>query len=90
MKSLLFQEGATPFSEPEQCGVTPCRTEIPISIRKDGRLYKFVLRDKVIPEDAYLTLVKALAFAVQMNEPYAGQSPERSVKDFMVKNNVVI
>lgn len=90
MKSLLFQTGTSPFIEPAQCGAIPCRNEVPINIRKDGRVYKFVLRDKVVPEDPYLTLVKALAFAIQMNEPYSGQSPERSIKDFMVKNNVVI
>jgi hypothetical protein len=90
MKSLLFQAGATPFTEPEGCGAIPCRNEVPISIRKDGRLYRFILRDKVIPEDSYLTLVKAVAFAIQTNEPHSGSSPERSVRDFMVKNNVVI
>jgi len=90
MKSLLFQVGATPFSEPGGCGAIPCRTEVPINIRKDGRIYRFVLRDKVIPEDGYLALVKAMAFAIQMNEPYSGSALDRSVKDFMVKNNVVI
>lgn len=90
MKSLLFQPGATPFTEPDGCGAIPCRTEVPINVRKNGRIYRFILRDKVIPEDGYLALVKAVAFAIQLNEPYAGSSPERSVKDFMVKNNVVI
>jgi hypothetical protein len=90
MKSLLFQEGATPFSQPSGCGGIPCRNEVPVTIRKNGRLYKFVLRDQVVPEDAYLPLVKAIAFAIQQNEPYAGKFPERSVRDFMVKNNVVI
>lgn len=90
MKSLLFQAGETPFIEPENCGAIPCRNEVPINIRKDGRLYKFILRDRVVPEDAYVPLVKAIAFAIQQNEPYAGTSPSRSVKDFLVRNNVVI
>ena len=90
MKSLLFQTGTTPFIEPAGCGAIPCRNEVPITIRKDGRLYKFVLRDQIVPEDAYLPMVKAIAFAVQQNEPYAGKFPERSVRDFLVRNNVVI
>lgn len=90
MRSLLFQSGTTPFTEPAGCGAIPCRNEVPISIRKDGRLYHFVLRDKVVPEDPYLVLVRAVAFAVQENEPYSGRAPERSIRDFLVKNNVVI
>lgn len=90
MKSLLFQPGMTPLIEPSKCGAIPCRSEVPINLRKDGRLYQFVLRDKVVPEDAYIPLVKAIAFSIQQNEPYAGQSPKRSVKDFLVKSNVVI
>ena len=90
MKSLLFQPGTTPVTEPSGCGAIPCRTEVPITIRKDGRSYKFVLREQVVPEDAYLPMVKGIAFAIQENEPYAGKFPERSVRDFLVKNNVVI
>ncbi len=90
MKSLLFQEGETPLIEPEGCGAIPCRNEVSINIRKDGRLYQFVLRDRVVPEDAYIPLVKAIAFAIQQGEPYAGTSPNRAVKDFLVRNNVVI
>lgn len=90
MKSLLFQVGSTPFTEPVGCSAIPCRNEVPVSIRKDGRLYTFILRDKVVPEDSYLVLVRAIAFAIQSNEPYSGHSPGRPVRDFMVKNNVVI
>ena len=90
MKSLLFQEGVSPFVEPTDCSAVPCRNEVPITLRKDGRLYRFVLRDRVVPEDPYLMLVKAIAFAVQVNEPHVGKAPERSVRDFLVKNNVVI
>jgi hypothetical protein len=90
MKSLLFQEGATPFSEPAECAAIPCRDEVPLTIRKNGRLYKFVLRSQVVPEDAYIPMVRAIAFAISENEPYSGRAPERSVRDFMVKNNVVI
>jgi hypothetical protein len=89
MKSLLFQ-GVTPFEEPPKCAVVPCRSEVPITIRKDGRLYRFMLRDKVVPEDPYLVLVKAIAFAISENEPFSGQVPDRSVRDFLIKDTVVI
>lgn len=88
MKSLLHQ-GVTPFVIPPECAVI-CRTEVPITIRKGGRLYRFVLRDKVVPEDPYLTLVKAAAFAIAQAEPYNGRSPDRAIKDFLIKDTVVI
>lgn len=88
MKSLIYQD-LTPFTVPPECA-TVCRSEVPITIRKDGRLYKFVLRDKVLPEDPYLVMVKAAAFAISESEPYNGRAPDRSVKDFMVKDTVVI
>lgn len=89
MKSLLYQH-LTPFTEPPSCGVLPCRTEVPITIKKDGRMYRFVLRDKVVPEDPYLVLVKATAFSIAQGEPYVGRAPDRSIKDFLIKDAVVI
>lgn len=86
-KSLLFT-GSLPYSEPPGCG--PGRNEVPVTVRKYGRLYKFVLRDKITVEDPYLVLVKAAAFAVQEGEPYSGRPPERSVRDFLIKSSVVI
>jgi hypothetical protein len=90
MKSLLYQEGATPFTEPVGCSAIPGREEVPLTIRKDGRLYRIILRNKIVPEDGYLTLVKAIAFAIQNNEPYAGAPPARSVRDFLVRSNVIV
>ena len=89
MKSLLFQ-GVTPFTEPPDCAAIPCRTEVPITLRKGGRLYIFVLRDKVVPEDILIMMVKAAAFSIQEAEPYNAQVPERSVKDFLIKDSVII
>lgn len=89
MRSLLFQ-GITPLIEPRSCGAIPCRTEIPINIKKDGRMYQFILRDRIVPEDLYLPMVKAIGFAIGQNEPYAGKAPERPVRDFLVKSNVVV
>lgn len=87
MKSLLFQN-VTPFVEPDSCAVG--RQETPITLRKDGRLYRYVLRDKVMPEDPYLVLIKAAAFSIQTKEPYNGTPPSRSVRDFLIKQSLVI
>ena len=87
MRSQLF-EPSSPFEEPPQCG--PCRTEVIKVFRKNGRLYRMVIRDKVVVEDPYLVMVKAFAFAVKEGEPYMGQQPPRSVRDFLIKSSVVI
>ena len=87
MKSLLFQ-GVTPFVEPEFCA--PGRTEVPITLRKDGRLYRFVVRDRIAPEDPYLVLVRAGAHSIQTGEPYNGTPPNRGVRDFLIKQSVII
>jgi len=89
MKSLLFQ-GVTPFTEPPGCAAIPCRTEVPITLNKNGRHYAFVLRDKVVPEDPMLVMVKAAAFAISEREPYSGKPPDRAVRDFLIKDTVVI
>jgi hypothetical protein len=89
MKSLLAQ-GVTPFVEPEGCGLEPCRTEAVFSIKKKGRIYNFVARDKIQPEDPYFVLVKATAFAIRHGEPYNGRTPGRNLKDFLIKSSVVI
>jgi len=86
-KSLLFT-GALPYTDPPGCG--PCRTEVTMTIQKNGRLYNFIVRDKIVIEDPYLVLVKAGAFSIRTGEPYAGATPDRSVRDFLIKSNVVI
>lgn len=86
-KSLLFTN-TLPFNVPPGC--SPCRQEVTFTIRKHGRLYTFVLRDKIVVEDPYLVMVKAEAFAIGQGEPYAGIPPERAVRDFLIKSNVVI
>ena len=53
-------------------------------------MYNLVLRDKVAPEDPYLMLVKATAFAMQEGEPYVGRPPSRAIRDFLIKDVVVI
>lgn len=87
MKSLLYQ-GV--LGEVPECELVPCRQEVPINLRFQGRIYRFVLRDKILPEDPYLVLAKATAFALQTGEAYNGESPKRSLKDFLIKESVVI
>lgn len=89
MKSLLYQ-GVTPFEEPPTCAAIPCRVEVPVTIRKKGKLFRLVLRDKLVPEDMYLVLVKAAAYALQSGTANAALPPARSVKDFLIKDSVVI
>lgn len=86
-KSLLFAEGQV-LQQPPGCG--PCRQEVRATIRKGGRLYTMVIRDKVVVEDPYFVMVKAAAFAISQNEPYMGRSTPRAVKDFLIKSNVVV
>lgn len=87
-KSLLYQD-TTQMAVPPGCGLND-RVEVPISMRKDGRIYHFILRDKVVPEDLLNIMVKAAAFAISQGEPYAGTPPPRSVKDFLIKTDTVI
>lgn len=89
MRSLLFQEEALPYDGSLGCSNEPCRNEVQFALRKNGRIYTFTVRDKVTPEDLHFVLVKAAAFAIQQGEPYNGRTPERSVKDFLIRQTVV-
>lgn len=89
MKSLLFQTGASPHTVPPGCGLCD-RNEVPVTIRKNGRLYRFILRDKISVDDVLLIMIKAAGFAIQNAEPYSGTPPDRSVRDFLIKQDVVI
>jgi hypothetical protein len=86
-KSLLFT-GDVPYVDPAGCG--PGRTEVDATIRKNGRLYRVVVRDKIAIEDPYLVMVKATAFAIRTGEPYQGENPTRALRDFLIKSNVII
>ena len=87
MRSLLYQ-GNTPLSEPLTCGLG--RNEAEVVLQHNGRKYILQLHDKVAIEDPYLTMVRATAFAIGQGEPYNGKSPERSLKDYLIKDNLVI
>ncbi len=85
-KSLLFAPGQV-LQEPPECG--PCRREIVARVRKDGKIYTLVIRDKAIIEDPYMVMVKAAIYSVQQQEPYMGRVVSRSVRDFLIKTSVV-
>ncbi len=87
-RSLLFQDNA-PMQLPPGCGLCD-RTEVPVSLRKDGRIYHFVLRDKIVVEDLLLVMTKAAAFAIMEGEPYAGTPPARALRDVLIKQDTVI
>jgi hypothetical protein len=87
-KSLLYQPGA-PHVPPSGCVLSE-RREVPVTLRKSGRLYRFVVRDKIGPSDVYLVLVKAAAFAIQQGEPYRAVPPARSLRDVLIKLDVVV
>jgi len=87
-RSLLFQENAQ-FDVPPGCGLND-RVEVPVSLRKDGRIYRFVLRDKIVVEDLLLVGMKAAAFAISQGEAYAGTPPSRAIRDTLIKTDVVI
>ncbi len=86
-KSLVYT-GDVPYVDPEGCGTG--RTEVPVTIRKNGRLYRIVARDKITVEDPYIIMVKAEAFSIRTGEPFQGTTPPRAVRDYLVKNNIVI
>ena len=87
MKSLLFTD-TLPFGIPPGC--SSGRQESTVVLRKFGRLYTFKIHDKITVEDPYIMLVKAEAFAIQQGEPYSGNAPNRTVRDFLIKSSVVI
>lgn len=86
MKSLLYQD-VTTHALPPGCGICD-RQEVGVSLRKDGRIYRMVLRDKVVVEDLLLVSIKAAAFAIGQAEPYAAVPPSRDIKDFLIKESV--
>jgi hypothetical protein len=86
-KSLLCNPDQ-PLHQPAVCA--PGRQEVVQRFRKNGRIYNLVMRDKVVIEDPYIMLVKAAAFAIQNNEPYMGRLVPRSVRDFFIKQEIVV
>jgi len=87
-RSLLFQDNPE-LSVSPGCGLCD-RVEVPVSLRKDGRIYRFVLRDKLVVEDWLQVAVKAAAFAISQGEAYAGTPPSRAIRDVLIKTDVVI
>ena len=85
---MQTQLPTSPFVQPPGCG--PGRMETPFRMKSGGKMYNFVFRDKIVPEDWYLIALKAAAFSIARSEQYRGVPPSRTVRDFLVKNNVII
>jgi len=85
---MQTQLPTSPFVQPADCG--PGRTETLFRMKRAGKMYNFVFRDKILPEDWYLVALKAAAFSIARSEQYRGVPPSRTVRDFLVKNNVII
>lgn len=87
-KSMLYQSGST-MTVPPGC-LQGERVEVPVSMRKDSRIYRFVLRDKLVVEDIVLVMMKAAAFSISQGEPYAGTTPSRALRDVLIKQDTVM
>lgn len=85
-KSLLFSSGSV-LNQPVVCA--PGRQEVKTTIKKNGRIYNLVMRDKTLVDDPYFVLVKAAGFALSENEPYMGRLPPRALRDFLIKSSVI-
>lgn len=84
MKSLLQQKPE--LEQPPKCKIG--RTEIKFTFIKGDRAYDMIVRDTIAPEDPYLGLVQAAGFAIQQREPYMGRLVPRTLRDFLIKNNL--
>src|ERR1700692_4092913 len=78
---------SSPFTQPVGCG--PGRTESTVRMQSAGKMYNFVFRDKVGPEDWFVTDLKAPVFSISRTEQYRGVPPARVVRDFLIKTNLV-
>ena len=87
MRSRLYQPDA-PFTVQAGCGQG--RTETVKKFIKNGKIYTMVWRNKLTIEDPYIVMVKAAAYAIRMNEPYAARPPRRDYRDCLIKSSLVI
>ncbi len=87
MRSLMFHSPAlTPFQELPECRAG--RLETVKVIRKDGRLYRMVVRDKVLVDDPYLVAVKAQAYGIRTNTEVTLDTVQKELRDALIKSNV--
>lgn len=86
-RSLLYQIGT--LQVPPGCTLRD-RLEVPVSIRRDGRIYRFVLRDKVVVEDVAVMMMKAAAFSIAQGEPYSATPVSRTLRDVLIKQDTVM
>jgi len=86
MKSRLFM-GVTPIVQPEICSAE--RTEQRRVFHKGGKRYDFVVRDKICIEDYLMVYIKGILYAVDTGESVTVQVVPKSVKDALIKSNVI-
>lgn len=87
MRSLAFRTPAVvPFIDPPGCG--PGRAETRRVVRKGGRLYTVIVREKVVVDDPYLVAVRAAAYAIRTGEEYPATATPRALRDFLIRDNV--
>lgn len=86
-KSLLFS-GTLPFTEIPGCALG--RQEAEVAIRKDGKIYRLKMRDKLTVEDPYLVAVRATIYAIRNQVPYPATPTSRDIRDYLLKNNIII
>jgi len=87
MISRLYQD-SSPFELPPGCEAG--RTETTKRYIKNGKIYTMTWRNKVVIEDPYLVMVKAAAFAINVDEPYSARPPDRTYKDYLIRSSLVI
>lgn len=87
-RTLNTQLFSGPLEEPPGCG--PGRQESELRMYANGKMYNFVFRDKIIPDDVYIVLLKATAFSIARTEEYRGVPPSRAVRDYLIKSNISI
>lgn len=87
-QAMQTQLPYSPFTPPPGCG--PGRMESTVRMQKAGKMYNFVFRDKIVPEDWYLTAYKAAAFSIARTEEYRGVPTDRTVRDFLIKSNLIV
>lgn len=82
-----FQSLTSSMNVPAGC--TSCRTESTFSMILNGEKVTVTLRDKILPEDPFLTMVRATAFAIARGGDYRGVPPGRDVRGDLVRGGAI-
>ncbi|MFW9801195.1 MAG: hypothetical protein ACFFFC_00965 [Candidatus Thorarchaeota archaeon] len=67
----------------------PIRNEVVVSLPvADGTIRRAIIRDKMVVEDPYLTLVRAKLHSIKMNATFAAEITSRNIKDIIIRQNI--